>query len=520
MASFWKNVGDFFARGSADAGDDGDHPFAEAIALDDEDGEFSKLGAGDRGALGTTAQSISGGFVATDDRLPRMTGPQRYDVMLEMIQDFTIIASGVRLFLNLIAKSNWNVIPPKDEHGEPVPGAQEKADLIAEMMNDMTIPWSRIVRKLAMYRFYGFAISEWVMEKRDDGVIGMRSIEHRPQKSISRWEITEGGNVEGAWQRQANGQEVLLPRDKIIYMVDDSLTDHPEGMGLLRHLIRTVTRLKGYEQLEEVGFETDLRGIPVAYAPLKEISKESETRGIPWANRKKQPMVQYISGHIRNKKQGILLDSETYRSNDEQQSPSAIKKWEAQLLSGDASSFGEIAAAIERVNREGARVLGIEQIMLDGGGSQAMHKSKTGTFYMTVTSTIQELGDSLERDWLDAIWDVNGWDEELKPDLTAEEIRDEDITEVTTALANIARAGVTFSPDDEAILEVLDMMGLSRPSQQDLLDKENDAALLAAATAASLANPADPANPAPKPGAPAIPPAPKPAARPLPKPPA
>ena len=80
--------------------------------------------------------------------------------------------------------------------------------------------------------------------------------------------------VWGVVQRNPNdGQYVYLPRQKLFYVVDDSLNASPEGLGLFRHLVEPAQRLKDYQRLEWVGFETDLRGVlvlKVPYAALRQ----------------------------------------------------------------------------------------------------------------------------------------------------------------------------------------------------------------------------------------------------------
>jgi hypothetical protein len=112
--------------------------------------------------------------------------------------------------------------------------------------------------------------------------------------------------------------------------------------------------------------------------------------------------------------------------------------------------------------------LGVEHILLgsDGSGSLALAKSKVGTFYLTVTSTLGDLVEIYERDWLQPIADLNGWPPELVPSLGVAEIRDEDISEIVDALAKMAQAGAVLAPDDPAIGEIRDMIGLSRPTDE------------------------------------------------------
>lgn len=422
--------------------------------------DVSKARAG--AALGSTGVTSLGGYVVSDERLPALTGSKRYETFAQMLNDFSIVATGVRLFLNLISKSTWQVTPA-DDSAE----AKAVAELVEDMMFDHRTAWHRIVRRTAMYKFYGFAIQEWIMKKREDGYIGMADVQSRPQKTIARWDLDDSGELLGCWQQTDSKPEVYLPRERLVYAVDDTLTDHPEGIGLLRHIARATTRLKSFEQIEEVGFESDLRGIPIAYGPWKWIDQEVQAGRMAEAEktRFRKPMLDFVRGHIRNKSTGMLLDSETYRSNDEAQTPSSVRKWEAELLRGESQAFEPMAGAIMRLNQEIARVLGVEHILLgaDGSGSLALSKSKVGTFYLTVMSTQSELVEIMERDWLGPIADANGWDKSVIPDLATEEVRDEDIEQITTALESLAHSGVVLSPEDEAVVECFEMLGLTPP---------------------------------------------------------
>jgi hypothetical protein len=426
--------------------------------------------------IGTAAAQQVGGIVFTADRNPLLVGTKRFDTFDAMIRDTTIVAAGVRLFLNLLARAEWTMNPAEGE--EDNPRAQEIADLAYEMMFDMSTPWSTIVRKQAMYRFQGFAIQEWTAKKREDGAIGMLDVENRPQRSITRWNLDRSGTVQGAYQQDANYREVELPRGKIIYSVDDTLTDNPEGLGLYRHLAETSHRLKNYLDLEEIAYETDLRGIPVARAPLGELRAEVEQAGPPGTDAHKkaeatraaklQPLKDFVSRHIRNKKMGIMLPSDTYFSTGgDAQTPSSVAKWSMELLQGDSTSIEPMATAINRLNAEMARVLGCEHLLLgaDGSGSLALAKSKVGTFYLTVTSTLSELVEVFERDWLIPLAELNGWPPELIPSLGVQDISDQDVAEVAEVLAKLAQAGATILPNDPAVGEIYDKLGLTRPPE-------------------------------------------------------
>lgn len=415
------------------------------------------------------------------DRDLNIVGTRRFDEYDRMVRDVAIVGAGVRLFLNLISNAVWTVNPPEDLPEGQQKQAQEIADQAYDDLFGMTTSWSSIVRKTAAFRLQGFSIQEWTAAKKEDGRIGFLDVEHRPQKTIVRWNRDEGGTVESVVQRVPGRQDVTLPRSKIVYAVDDTLTDSPEGVGLFRHMIKTSARLEMFLALEEIGFTTDLRGIPIARAPLAELRQEvldagpegSDARAQAEARRNLllQPLRNFLNKHVRNEKTGTLLPSDTYIAEgvDKSKTPSSVPKWALELLNGDSQSFEAMANAVNRMNQELARILGCEHLLLgaDGGGSLALAKSKIGTFYLTVTSTLLDLLEIYDRDLIRPWAELNSVPDDLIPEMGVNEIADRDIEQVLDALAKLAQAGAPLLPDDPAVGEIYDLLGLTRPPERE-----------------------------------------------------
>lgn len=447
----------------------------------------ASLGISKRGSatqtLGTTRTTGSigagegAGTFDAPDREINLVGLHRFDEFDRMVRDTSIVAAGVRLFLNLISNAVWTANPPDGLNDNEQAVAQEYADFVYAQMFDMTTSWASIVRKTAAFRLYGFSIQEWTAKVTDEGKIGLLDIEHRPQRSIARWNRDESGTVESVVQRVPGRGDVTLPRTKIVYAVDDTLTDSPEGLGLFRHLAKTAMRLETFLALEEIGYTTDLRGIPVARAPLGELKAEVEEAGPPGSEARAKaearrvgllaPIRSWLEKHVRNEKSAMLLPSDTYnaRTVDNATTPSNVPKWALELLSGDSTSFDSMANAVNRMNQELARILGVEHLLLgaDGGGSLALARSKVGTFYLTVTSTLLDLCEIFDRDIIRPLAELNGWPDHLVPQMAVQEVSDRDIENVADVLAKMAQAGAPVSPDDPAIGEIYDLLGLTRP---------------------------------------------------------
>lgn len=419
--------------------------------------------------MGVSGTAIVGGYVQVLERNPKVVGTYKYQTYSEIFLNTSIVAAGIRYFLDLTSKPAWTVKPADDS-----PQAKELADFAQSCLYDLPTSWSRVVRKAAEFRFHGFGLQEWTAKKRDDGRIGFASLEARPQHTIYQWDVDENGTVNGAIQRHPlTMKEFYLPRGKVVYLVDDTLTDSPEGSGIFRHLVDPAERLKAYLGFESAGFETDLRGIPIAYAPLsaladavqnKQISKED-------AEALKKPLKDFIDNHIRSRKSGLMLDSATYRDIGDSQAPSNVPLWKMELATGDGTAFTEIGQAINRINHEIAVILGCENMLLgsggQSGGSRALSQDKSEHMYLVANSCLGDIAEGMGRDFIGPLWMLNGFPEELKPKLEAEEVQYKDVTEVTTALQQMAQAGAMLAPDDPAIDDVRSLLGLSAQPKPD-----------------------------------------------------
>ena len=423
--------------------------------------------------VGAPGTAIYSGFIVENEKDQRLTGRQKYITYSNMLANTAIAAAGVRFFLNIVAKAGW-LVEPADESAEAV----ALAERIEGFMHKMATPWHRIVRRAAMYRFYGFSVQEWRMmrDEEDGGVLRYADIEPRPQLTIERWDTDRTGKVKGIIQRSPQTQaDLYLPRGKTIYLVDDTLNDSPEGMGLFRHLAKSNARLERYEILEGWGFERDLRGTPIGRGPLAELEKMvragdlSETQAVEL----RRPIETWIKNALKGKDTALFLDSAPYRGSGEQQTPVGnARQWDIELLQGDGGPHVEIAAAIERVNREMARILGVEQLLLgsDSAGSFALSRDKTQSFGLLVDGTLLEIRKTFEKDFLDPLFELNGWDKKLKPKFKTEQVQYRDIEQLSAVLKDLSQAGAPLAPNDPAINAMRDLAGLPEAPEEDEAD--------------------------------------------------
>lgn len=422
--------------------------------------------------LGHPGYNIVGGYLLNTEKNSRLNGVEKYKEYSNLMLNLAIVGAGVRFFLNLISSVSWKFEPSNPNDLE----SKRYSERVQYILNDMETPWHRVVRRASMYRFYGFSIQEWTAKLNAENEIGFLDIEPRPQSTIERWEVDDHGSVLGAWQRNPNNQaEVLLPRYKILYCVDDTLHTSPEGIGVFRNIVESAQRLQRYLQLEGFGYEMDIRGVPIGRAPLSKIQKMVDDGDIDKAQAAaiKEPIENILKNHVKNPYLSLLLDSVTYTSTDDAETPSQVKEWDIEFAKSEVGSQDSIAKAIERETFYIAILLGIEGLLLGGTkvGTYSLGDNKSNNLALIIDSTLREVSETVQNDIIKPLFSMNGWPDDKMPVATTDKVQLKEVTEITQALRDLADAGFPMMPDDPAINEVREMLGVS-PAKTDATDSD------------------------------------------------
>jgi len=424
---------------------------------------------------GTSAVRHYAGFIATRERNPKLQRHKRYEEFGEMLLNQPVVAASVRLFLQIVKGIEWNVVPIEGDAD-----SKRYAEDLEEVIDNLESGWPQIVQRLSAFVYWGFSISEWTAKQLESGIVGFSDIEPRSQHTIHRWEIQDTGKITAVTQLNPNtGEELLLERRRLIYAVDNSLNDDPEGLGLFRQLYSAYRRIENYKVIEEIGFDTDLRGVPIVKAPLEELNQMVEEEIITPERREEILSVyeNFLKNHQRKKSQGMMIDSETYLDND--RNPSNIQKFEIELLRGDSSGImTDLQNAINRERNNIAMIANTGFLLLgeDGAGSLALSETKMETIFMFVSSTLQDLAFILKRDMFRSVAKLNGWNEASLPDLDYEKPTVQDIIKITEALRNTSTAFGPLPSTSQTINEIFSIMGLE-PIPEEEFDAQDDALL-------------------------------------------
>jgi hypothetical protein len=406
---------------------------------------------------GTDGVASYSGYVQVGERNADLVGRNKW-VTFSNALNKAIVATGVRYFTNLLSGTEWNA-EPNEDGGK---GAVKGADIVTKgLLNaPLTKPWPQIVRKQALYRMLGNAIHATALRRRaSDGIIVYSAIAHRPQHTIERWnrgdEFSPWSSVDQ--RSMQSGKLINISLDECWYSVDDTISDTPDGVGLLRHIIDHVRRLEIYEGLEGKAYSEDLGGVPLGRAPLAEIERAVAAPGrtpedIKSAkDQRTQPLRDVLDKRKKtpDQSQWLLLDSDVYQNAD--QTKTTIPKWGLEMVKSETANLPDINTLITRVRFEIACALGIEWVLLGSGdnGSFALSADKTSMFASTLQTTLSELAYTATHQLARRLVAANGLDPDTcTPKLVAEPISTDAIETCTRSLANLAMAGLP--PNDPA----------------------------------------------------------------------
>jgi hypothetical protein len=423
---------------------------------------------------GVSGATIVGGYIVSREKNPKLVGTRKFTTYEDLLANVSIIAAAFRLRNNLLAKPSWSV-----EAVDDTPEAQYAKELTERIMNEHDSTWQKFVRHAGLFRFMGSAILEWTLFKAEDGTILLKSLENRPMRTITRFEVDPDGSVTGFWQTNGMGEEYYIPRWKTVYLVDDSIDDSVDGMGLLRHCVEPATRLKNYQDLETQGYERDFRGTLIGKAPLSAIRKAIENGEITEAQGEEaiKALSELVTMARKSGSTGGIVDSATYEgtgSSGDGKQISSTPQWGLEILQGGSNGLSEMADAILRLNYEMARVLGAESLLLGSTntGSQALATEKAGVLHQTVNSDLKDIASVFRSDLIEPILKLNGIDKALVPTLVVEEVSSRDAEQASKVLKDLVASGAQFLPTDDIFNEIRVDLGYSPQSEEDLRELE------------------------------------------------
>jgi hypothetical protein len=368
-------------------------------------------------------------------------------IYTEMSMNDPVVGSILYAIEMLIRQVAWTVQPATTDEEDI-----EKAQFVESCMDDMSSSWNDTISEILSMLVYGWSWHEIVYKRRmgdtddpktrsryNDGLIGWRKLPIRGQDTLYNWEFDESGGVQAMWQiSPPTYQSVRIPIEKSLLFRTKVRKGNPEGMSILRNAFRPWYFKKRLEEIEGIGVERDLAGLPVAFVPPEIMNPQANA-----SERAIFEQIRKIVTNIRRDEQEGVIFPMVYDSDGRQ-------IYDLKLLTTGGQRQFNTNDIIKRYDQRIAMVVLADILLMgqDKVGSYALSSNKTELFLVAITSWLDSIASVFNRYAIPRLFKLNGWPTDRLPCLNHGSVEMPDLDALGRYIMALAGVGAPLFPDD------------------------------------------------------------------------
>lgn len=381
--------------------------------------------------------------IFSEEFLPELRGMRGIKVYREMERNDDTIGAILFAIKMLIRHAVWNVEPSGDSAKD-----RDAAEFVGQCMQDMQATWTDTISEILSFLPYGWSFHEIVYKRRNgksknrnisskysDGLIGWQKLPIRAQDTLYQWEYDDKDNLVGMTQMPPPDYGLLtIPIRKAMLFRTESAKDNPEGRSILRNAYRSWYFKRRIQEIEAIGIERDLAGLPVIYGP-KDFDLWDEDD--PEAMKVYAALTKMVKNIRRNEFEGLVF-------------PEGYK---AELLSTGGTRQFDTNAIINRYDTKIAMTVLADFIMLGHQkvGSFALSSDKTELFSVAIGAFLDVICETFNNQGIPSLIDINGTHFDGitdYPKLTHGDIEDTDIAKLSAFIKDMTGVGILIPDED------------------------------------------------------------------------
>lgn len=348
---------------------------------------------------GRVGQRRMGG-IFYEEFLTELQGKKGIETYREMSENDDVIGAILFTIEMLIRGCEWDTQPGGDTDID-----KEAADFLWQCMNDMTDTWVDTISEILSMLTYGWSAHEVVYKRRmgrkkdtrlnskyDDGRIGWQKLPIRAQETLHQWEYDENDNLIGLTQMPPpHYGTITIPVEKLLLFRTKSRKGNPEGRSILRNAYRSWYFKKRIQEIEGIGIERDLAGLPVFTAPNDMDIWNSED---PDMVRNRLEAERFVKSIRRDSMEGIVKPS----------------GWEFELLTSGGKRNFDTNAIINRYDTRMAMTVLADFIMLghQSTGTYNLGADKSQMFSVAIGAYLDIITEVFNNKAVPDLIDMNG----------------------------------------------------------------------------------------------------------------
>lgn len=386
-------------------------------------------------AMGVIGLRTSSGFVE-EEFLRELRWPQAGAVYQEMSSNNAVIGACLYLIETMIRKAKWKVKPASTD-----PGDIEAAAFIESCMFDMAEQtWDDFICEVLSMLPFGFSFHEVVYKVRrgplekdlkfrsnfTDGKVGWQCLPIRSQSTLSEWVVDEATGKPIAFKQDPSLTGGSAPTQDIpiegnLLFKTKASRGNPEGWSILRRAYRSWYFQKYIEELEGIGIERNLAGIPVLQ-PAPEVNlfdpyNPDMVKMLGWSQ-------QLVNDLRQDRNHGIVLPAE----------------WALKLMGTEGAGKSMDTDTIIRRHENRMAMSLLSDVVMMGGdrtGSFALAETKQGLLVASLQTIINGIAATLNNAAVPRLFALNNMTVEKLPKIAADDLIPTTVTEVALLLRSM-----------------------------------------------------------------------------------
>ena len=413
--------------------------------------------------IGKIGLDVQGGQV-DDEFQPQLRGHSGQKVYREMSDNDPIIG-GIFFAIDMLLRNvTWRVEAQEGTDDADV-------EFLEQCIDDMSHSWTDFISEIMSMLVFGWSWFEIVYKRREDenskypdGRIGWRKFAFRSQESLDRWDMDDEGGIRAFVQKPAPTYvDLTIPIEKSLLFRTMTRKNNPEGRSVLRNAYRPWFYKKRIEEIEGMGVERDLAGIPMAKLPAEYLDPAA-----PAEQKAIRNAIETVVKNVRQDRQaGILWP------NDRDDDGNELFTFE--LLSSGGSRAFDTGGIIERYDKRIAMMVLGDFILLghDRMGSYSLSSDKTDMFAMALGAWLESIEEVINRFAVSRLFELNGAKGKTLPKITSGDIEKPDINRIAQYVQTLSQTGMPIFPDEALEKYLRELGGLPSMSNSGQEEAEN-----------------------------------------------
>lgn len=408
--------------------------------------------------------------VIRQEFLRQLQGRQAFANYREMADNDAVIGAMLQAIEMSIRGVDWTV-EPADQNDEK---AVAEAEFISGCLQDMSQSWTDTLSSILSFLVYGFSLHEIVYKRRkgptddprtrskfNDDRIGWRKLPLRSQETIVRWDLDDSGGIQGAYQQDPNAQKglVFLPIEKCMLFRTTTQMNNPQGRSILRNAYVSWYYKRRIQEIEAIGIERDLAGMPIAFVPPQILSNNATQ-----AEKNALEAIKTIVRNIKRDEQEGIVFPLAYDPDTKQLA------YDIKLLSAGGDRQFDTNAIITRYDQRIAMTVLADFLLLghERVGTQALSVSKIELFTRSIGTYLGQIAEVFNTHSIPRLLRLNGVDEALSPTLSFSPPKNVDLDSVSRFLTAMTQSGSALFPNDNLENYLLNLAGLPQVKAEEV----------------------------------------------------